>query len=292
MAYTIGYARGNNDGDPNDELNVFQVVDDRNMEMLWGPSTYDRRHLLTMSGQTELPGTGGVTLSAVARYMSGTPFTIHDSNFDPNQNGLSPDPLPPGSYSGTGQNAITVDNAGGLRGAYGPDYFQLDMRLGYRYRGGGEQTIDIFGELFNLTNRVNFVNPSGDRRSGNFLVPTRLLAAGTRGSSRWAFGTASESPRLDGVDGQAGRGLRPRPAWTESRFPAESLCCVRAIRTPAGQCVAQSFDWEAEIVRENSNGQWAPASPTSGVGTTFSGRPRAGQIHSVRWDMLCGPALS
>ena len=178
VAYTIGYARGNNDGDPNDELNVFQVVDDRNMEMLWGPSTYDRRHLLTMSGQTELPGTGGVTLSAVARYMSGTPFTIHDSNFDPNQNGLSPDPLPPGSYSGTGQNAITVDNAGGLRGAYGPDYFQLDMRLGYRYRGGGEQTIDIFGELFNLTNRVNFVNPSGDRRSGNFLVPTRLLAGG------------------------------------------------------------------------------------------------------------------
>ena len=119
-----------------------------------------------------------MTLSAVARYMSGTPFTIHDSNFDPNRNGLSPDPLPPGSYSGTGQNAITVDTAGGLRGAYGPDYFQLDMRIGYRYRGGGEQTVDVFGELFNLTNRVNFVNPSGDRRSGNFLVPTRLLAGG------------------------------------------------------------------------------------------------------------------
>ena len=119
-----------------------------------------------------------MTLSAVARYMSGTPFTIHDSNFDPDMNGQLLDPLPAGSYSGTGQNAISVDNAGGLRGAYGPDYFQLDLRIGYRFRGGGEQTVDIFGELFNVTDRVNWVNPSGDRRSGSYLVTTRLLAGG------------------------------------------------------------------------------------------------------------------
>ena len=178
VAYTIGYARGNNDGDPNDEVNVAQVMENRNLDLLWGPSQYDRRHLLTISAQTELPGTGGVTLSAVARYMSGTPFTIHDSNFDPDMNGQLLDPLPAGAYSGTGQNAISVDNAGGLRGAYGPDYFQLDLRIGYRFRGGGEQTVDVFGELFNATNRVNWVNPSGDRRSGSFLVPTQLLAGG------------------------------------------------------------------------------------------------------------------
>ena len=178
VAYTLGYARGNNDGDPNDEVNVAQVMENRNLDLLWGSSQYDRRHLLTLSGQTEIPGTGGVTLSAVGRYMTGTPFTIHDSNFDLDMNGQLVDPLPQGSYSGTGQNAITVDNAGGLRGAYGPAYFQLDLRFGYRYRGAGEQTIDLFGELFNVTNRVNFVNPSGDRRSGSFLVPTRLLAGG------------------------------------------------------------------------------------------------------------------
>ncbi len=178
VAYTLGYARGNNDGDPNDEVNVAQVMENRNLDLLWGPSQYNRRHLLTISGQTEIPGTGGVTLSAVARYMTGTPFTIHDSNFDPDMNGQLVDPLPAGSYSGTGQNAISVDNAGGLRGAYGPDYFQLDLRFGYRYRAGGEQTIDIFGELFNVTNRVNFVNPTGDMRSGSFLVPTQLLAGG------------------------------------------------------------------------------------------------------------------
>ena len=178
VAYTLGYARGNNDGDPNDEVNVAQVMEDRNLDLLWGPSQYDRRHLLTISGQTEIPGTGGVTLSAVARYMTGTPFTIHDSNFDPDMNGQLLDPLPAGSYSGTGQNAISVDNAGGLRGAYGPDYFQLDLRIGYRVRGPGEHTVDIFGELFNATNRVNWVNPSGDRRSGSYLVTTQLLAGG------------------------------------------------------------------------------------------------------------------
>jgi hypothetical protein len=178
VAYTRGYARGNNDGDPNDELNVFQVLEARNLNLLWGPSTYDRGQLVTASGQVELPGTGGVTLSAVARYMGATPFTVHNSNFDLNQNGVRLDPVAPGTYSGTGQNAITVENAGGLRGAYGLDYFQLDLRIGYRARMDDQRTVDFFAEIFNATNRVNFVNPTGDMRSGNFLVPTRLLAGG------------------------------------------------------------------------------------------------------------------
>ena len=47
----------------------------------------------------------GVTVSAIARYMSGTPFTIHDSNFDLDQNGIGTDPVAAGTYSGTGQTA-------------------------------------------------------------------------------------------------------------------------------------------------------------------------------------------
>ena len=39
VAYTLGYARGNNDGDPNDEVNVAQVMENRNLDLLWGPST-------------------------------------------------------------------------------------------------------------------------------------------------------------------------------------------------------------------------------------------------------------
>ena len=59
-----------------------------------------------------------------------------------------------------------------------------------------------------------------------------------------------------------------------------------------GNLAVPTQAWAATIAREISNGRWAPASPTSGVGATLSGRPRDGQIHSVRWDMLSGPALS
>ena len=35
-------------------------------------------------------------------------------------------------------------------------------------------TLDAFGEIFNVTDRANFSNPSGDRRSSNFLILTGL----------------------------------------------------------------------------------------------------------------------
>jgi hypothetical protein len=35
-------------------------------------------------------------------------------------------------------------------------------------------TLDAFGEIFNVTNRANFANPSGDRRSSDFLLLTDL----------------------------------------------------------------------------------------------------------------------
>ena len=48
------------------------------------------------------------------------------------------DLLPAGTYTGTGENAITVENDGRRNGAYGPGFMQLDVRAGYRIRFGGE----------------------------------------------------------------------------------------------------------------------------------------------------------
>jgi hypothetical protein len=43
----------------------------------------------------------------------------------------------------------------------------------------GVRTLDIFAESFNLTNRSNFTNPSGDRRNAaTFLVPNGLVGGG------------------------------------------------------------------------------------------------------------------
>jgi hypothetical protein len=176
-AYTIGYARGNNNGAPN-AVNNFQVLAERNLDLNDGPLDTDRRHNLTLSGRMEVPRTG-LTVSSLFRFMSGRPFTILDTNVDADRNGILFDPLPAGTYNGVGNNAITVTNEGGRNGASGPDYLQLDARLGYRLRLGAVRTLDVFVEQFNVTNRSNFTNPSGDRRiPATFLVPTALVGGG------------------------------------------------------------------------------------------------------------------
>ena len=158
--------------------NWAQVGTNLNQDQLWGPSPYDRRHNITFSGRTIIPKTGGVTVSGVMRYMSGNPFQISNSAVDANLNGITPDPSPAGTYGGVGENAITVDNDAGAFGAIGPDFFQLDMRFGYRARPVSDTTLDIFFDIFNLTNRANFNNPSGDERLDNFLI-LRTLRGGS-----------------------------------------------------------------------------------------------------------------
>jgi hypothetical protein len=179
ISYTLGKSRGNTSGNGIPASNL-QFLDDMNLDLNEGPTDVDRRHNLVVSGSAIVPGTGGLTIGTVVRYLSGTAFSIVDGNTDPDQNGILFDPLPAGSYSGASGNvdAITVDNAGGRNGAYGPSFFQWDMRLGYQFRIGGASRIELFGEAFNLTNRANFANPTGDRFSTNFLVVTGLRPGG------------------------------------------------------------------------------------------------------------------
>ncbi len=58
-----------------------------------------------------------------------------------------------------------------------PGFKQIDVRVGYRARLGGRRTLDVFGEVFNLTDHANFQNPSGDMRvQSDFLRLARLIA--------------------------------------------------------------------------------------------------------------------
>ncbi|MBI2188787.1 MAG: TonB-dependent receptor [Acidobacteria bacterium] len=176
-SYSIGSARGHTDGSP-DAINNFQVLEERNLDLNWGPLAVDRKHLLTLSGRVEVPGTGGVTVSAVHRFMSGRPINMINSAVDADRNGRLFDPLPPGTYRGTGQNAIEVKNKGGRNGARGPTYSELDLRVGYRLDLGGVRTLDMFAEVFNVTDEPNFSNPTGDLRSGSFLRVGSLFGGG------------------------------------------------------------------------------------------------------------------
>jgi hypothetical protein len=179
-AYTLAYSRGNTSG-AGAPSSPFQVLDDLNLDLNEGPTNFDQRHNFVVSGTALVPRTKGLTVSWVARALSGTPFTIFDSRTDADRNGTNTDPLPAGSYSGSGANTITVDSDGGRNGAYGPGFFKLDMRVGYRLNLRSRRTLDVFGEIFNVTDRANFANPTGDQASANFL---RVTASSTSNTPR------------------------------------------------------------------------------------------------------------
>lgn len=170
------------------DRNTYQFLDNLNLDQLWGPSTVDRRHILSINGRTEIRG--GLTLSSTFRYMSGAPFSLIDSNIDADRNGELVDPLPAGTYSGTATNAMRdVENEGGRNGAVGPDYVQLDLRAGWRRRLGGVRSLEVFLDIFNITNRTNWDNPSGDRRLTATFLELRELRGGSGFPRQVVFGT-------------------------------------------------------------------------------------------------------
>ena len=69
----------------------------------------------------------------------------------------------------------SVDFDGGRNGARGPGFFQLDTRYGWRLPLGPGRTLDVSADVFNLTNRANFANPSGNQGAlATFLVLSAL----------------------------------------------------------------------------------------------------------------------
>jgi hypothetical protein len=63
----------------------------------------------------------------------------------------------------------------------------MDVRLGYDLNLG-RRRLQLFGEIFNVTDRTNFSNPSGNQAAQNFLLLTgvststnpRLVQLGAR----------------------------------------------------------------------------------------------------------------
>ena len=169
VAYTYSYSRGNTAGAGVPGSN-FQVLDDLNLDLNEGPSSQDQPHNLVVSGTAIVPRTGGLSVSWIARALSGTTFNLTDGTLDPDRNGIIAEPLAAGTYSGTGEDAYTVEDYKSERnGARGPGFFKLDLRVGYNLNVMGRR-LDLFAEVFNVTDRVNFANPAG-----NQAVPDSFL---------------------------------------------------------------------------------------------------------------------
>ena len=172
VSYTLSYSRGNTSGN-GVAASGFQVLDDLHLELNEGPSAFDVRHNLVISGQALVPHTGGLNVSWVARALSGSPFSLTNANVDPDRNGTQAEPLPEGSYSGNGTNAFTVKNYTSERnGAYGPGFFEADARLGYHFSLPNRRKVEAFVDIFNVTNRTNFATPTGNQASTQFLLLT------------------------------------------------------------------------------------------------------------------------
>ena len=194
ISYAFSRGRGNVATGQADTADS-QFLDDLNLDNDYGPTAVDRPHILTLTGSYDVPRTGGLKLSAVFRARSGTPFTLRDTTFDIDRNGLTANEyLPAGTYSGAPPDAsspnaipVTVDYKGGRAGGRNPKYVQGDLRAGYRIQLGGGRTLDAFLDIFNVTNRANFAalgNNQQDRRQpASFL---RLLDVSDEGPTRTA----------------------------------------------------------------------------------------------------------
>jgi hypothetical protein len=183
VSYSLSKSTGT--AENQDDKNTYQTLTNLNLDNWKGPSQVDRRHVVSLNGRAEIPKTKGTYVTSTLRYMSGAPFSIINTNIDADQNGELTDPSPAGTYSGTAPNSmLNVENKGGRNGAIGPDYFQLDLRAGWRGRIRRDQAIELFLDMFNITNRANWNNPTNSGANADQRLTATFLALNSlRGGS-------------------------------------------------------------------------------------------------------------
>lgn len=166
----------------------------QNLRLDYGPSTFDVRQILAVSGVYELPfGPGktflrnaggfarvlveGWSLNGIVSYNTGFPFTP-ELSFNPSNNGNTTNPVRPSlnpAFSGpviTGNpnqyfdpDAFIVPPLGtygnlGRNAFYGPGLAEVDLALIKNTRLSERLTLQLRGEAFNIANHANFNTPN------------------------------------------------------------------------------------------------------------------------------------
>ena len=162
-----------------------QVEDWQDLDYYWGPSDFDRRHLVVGTWTYKLPFfrhsqnvtasiLGGWEVSGIWRYQSGAPFSVTTSTIAGTRlvNATGTDPYASNKGDVTGTNVAWLDVAGFAtpkntekgnsgRNAYlGPDYQAWDISLRKAFRVYKEQKLQLQADFFNAFNQVNFNNPA------------------------------------------------------------------------------------------------------------------------------------
>lgn len=141
-----------------------------------GPATADRRHRITASGMVILPA--DVQVSGIVSWSSSRPFEA-TSGLDLNGDGIGGDYIP-GIFYNIGCRGLDLGVVNGYRASRGlapvgeprcPTFFNVDLRATKTWEIGSQVRFETIAQVFNLFNRDNFQNGTGNMLSGSFGVP-------------------------------------------------------------------------------------------------------------------------
>jgi hypothetical protein len=145
---------------------------DNDIRADYGRFTSDRRQVLAASG-TVNPWRS-LTVAGVISAISGAPIN-ETVGTDVNRDNDNNDRPVRGVNDATRPIISEVDGQGRavINGLDGPGSLLLDVSFRYQVPlNKGLDGIDLFYDIFNLTNRTNYVPPSGNRASSTFMIPT------------------------------------------------------------------------------------------------------------------------
>ena len=155
---------------------------DPNGQGEFGPTNFDERHRLVVSGMVALPG--DFRLSGIVQAASARPWTP-GCDCDFNGDGQIASNGPSGSRTFNSFNGDRVEPRGSRRGD--PTY-SVDVRVSKLLRLGGDARLELMFEVFNLFDAANFGqnifdNVDDPERFGtpiNIITPPRTAQIGVR----------------------------------------------------------------------------------------------------------------
>jgi hypothetical protein len=168
VAYTLQEANYVGLGNPDTK----RVWLDNDIRADYGAFASNRTNVLAMTGTFNVWRT--LNLAAVVSAISGARIN-ETTGADGNGDGDRTDRPIRGIDDASLPISSAVDSQGRavINGLEGPGSFLLDMSVRYAIPLAGAGTsLDLFFDVFNLINRENLQNPTGNRSSRNFMVPT------------------------------------------------------------------------------------------------------------------------
>ena len=167
VAYTL--QKTNRVGSDDVEATVWN---DNDIRADYGRGTNDRRHVFVVGGNFN--PVGGLNIGVILSIQSAAPInevTGRDDNQDKEND--NDRPIPGVTDAGVPiVSDIGALGAAEIWGIDGENYIGGDISIRYNFDLGGNKTLGLFWDMFNLANRNNLNNPTGNRTSGNFLIPT------------------------------------------------------------------------------------------------------------------------